>query len=181
MNNKKTVVINLLGGPGSGKSSMCASIFAALKWRDIETEMCLEYAKDRVWEGSAHVLENQLYVFGKQHHRMYRLKGKVDIIVTDSPLLLSIIYDSKNDTSFRQVVLNEFNSYENINLFVRRKKKYNPNGRLQTFEQAKEKDAEIKKLLKDNGIFFVEIDGSPSKITEIVDFILKEGDILNNA
>jgi hypothetical protein len=178
---KKTVVVNLYGGPGSGKSSLCASIFAELKWRDIETEMCLEYAKDRVWEGSAHVLENQLYVFGKQQHRMYRLNGKVDIIVTDSPLLLSIIYDSKNDTAFRQVVLNEFNSYNNINLFVRRKKKYNPNGRLQTFEQAKEKDVEVKSLLNDNGISYVEIDGEPSRIEEIVDFILKERNILNNA
>lgn len=58
-NGQKTLVINLFGGPGAGKSTFCASVFADLKWRDINCEMALEYAKDRVWEGSFNVLENQ--------------------------------------------------------------------------------------------------------------------------
>lgn len=103
---KKTLVVNLFAGLGAGKSSLCAHIFAALKWRDINCEMSREWAKDKVLEGSSHVLKNQMYIFGKQQHRLFSLKNEVDIVITDSPLLLSIIYDiKKRNKGFTSVVL----------------------------------------------------------------------------
>ena len=47
---KNTIVVNFIGGQGSGKSSMMADLFAWLKWNMIDCEMCTEYAKDLVWE-----------------------------------------------------------------------------------------------------------------------------------
>lgn len=173
MEHKKTIVINLFAGPGAGKSTFCASIFAQLKWKGVECEMALEYAKDRVWEGSNNVLENQLYVFGKQQHRMYRLNGKVDVIVTDSPLLNSIIYDVKNDEHLRTVILNEHNKYENMNFFIERFKPYQPKGRLQTEEGAKILDKEIKEMLNSYGISYDKIIGMPKNTEFIVNKILE--------
>lgn len=174
METKKTVVINLFAGPGSGKSTFCASIFAELKWKGVECEMALEYAKDRVWEGSNNVLENQLYVFGKQQHRMFRLNGKVDVIVTDSPLLNSIIYDVKNDEHFRTVILNEHNKYENMNFFIKRAKPYQSKGRLQTEDEAKSLDIDIRTMLSNYGVSFEEILGVPENSKVIVDKILNK-------
>jgi len=174
METKKTIVINLFAGPGAGKSTFCASIFAQLKWEGVECEMALEYAKDRVWEGSNNVLENQLYVFGKQQHRMFRLKGKVDVIVTDSPLLNSIIYDVKNDEHFRTVIINEHHKYENMNFFIKRAKPYHTKGRLQTEEGAKSLDKEIKDMLDSYNIVYEEILGVPENTKVIVDKILKQ-------
>ncbi len=45
-----TLVVNLLGGPGSGKSTTAADVFARLKWQDINCELVTEFAKDLVWE-----------------------------------------------------------------------------------------------------------------------------------
>ena len=64
------IVVNLFAGPGSGKSTTCAGVFSKLKLAGVNCEMALEYAKDKVWENSLDVLDDQIYVFGKQLHRL---------------------------------------------------------------------------------------------------------------
>lgn len=128
------LVINLFGAPGSGKSTGAAYIFAKLKMAGVNAELVTEFAKDKVWEENQEVFKNQAYIFGKQSFKMSRCKDKVDVIVTDSPLLLSAFYndDLVLGASFNNTVLNVFNSYDNLNFFLNRVKPYNPVGRLQT-------------------------------------------------
>lgn len=145
--NKKTLVVNLFAGPGTGKSTMMANIFAKLKWNGIDCEMAPEFAKDKVWEGSSHILNNQFYVSGKQYHRLQRLNGKVDVVITDSPLLLGLYYGNQEPQAFRDLLVHYFNTFDNLNIFLERIKLYNPNGRLQTEEQAREIDKEIMKIV----------------------------------
>ena len=45
---KKTLVVNLLGAPGSGKSTIAASIFSKLKFQNLNVELVSEYAKELV-------------------------------------------------------------------------------------------------------------------------------------
>ena len=88
----KTKLINLFGGPGIGKSTVAAHLYAHLKMEGYSAELVTEYAKDKVWEGSINVLRDQIYVFAKQRFRLGRIVGKVEYIVTDAPLLLSMVY-----------------------------------------------------------------------------------------
>ena len=141
------IVINLFAGPGSGKSTTCAGIFAKLKLAGINCEMALEYAKDKVWESSYEVLDDQIYVFGKQLHRIFRLKDKVEVVITDSPLLLSILYDKTENPYLRDLVLDQFEKFDNRNYFIHRDTDYNPKGRLQTESEAKEIDKVLINLL----------------------------------
>ena len=63
------------------------------KWHGIDCEYVSEYAKDRVWQGDQFVLQHcQLYVTGKQCLKIARLIGKVDVIVTDSPIAIGAMY-----------------------------------------------------------------------------------------
>lgn len=62
-----------------------------------KSEYVSEYAKDLVWSGSTQKLNDRLKVFAEQNHRLYRLKDKVDVVITDSPLLLSVIYRTIKD------------------------------------------------------------------------------------
>lgn len=170
----KTLVVNLFAGPGAGKSTSMAYIFAKLKSAGFNCEMAPEFAKEKVWENSLDVLNNQIYVFGKQHHTIHRLLGKVDIIITDSPLLLSIHYGSKCSKAFKLLVLEEHQKLNNINYFIVRSKKYNPKGRLQTEEQSIEIDSKIKNIISENDGIYKNVIASELFLTELTYEIIKK-------
>lgn len=146
----KTKVINLYGGPGTGKSTTAAHLFALLKLHGYNSELVTEFAKERVWGRDFEVLKDQIYVFGEQQHRIQRLIGKVDYIVTDSPILLSLYYGSHLSEAFQTLVLETHAKTDSINIFLNRVKPYNPNGRTQTQEQAEAIDVAIMDVLDAN-------------------------------
>ena len=169
-----TKVINLFGGPGCGKSTLAALLFAEMKMLGFHCEMALEYAKDKVWEESYHTLDNQIYVFGKQHHRMFRLQDHVDVIITDSPLINSILYDSTNNSMLRELVLFEFNKYQNYNFLIERPNIYDINGRMQNKEEAIKLDYKVEELLLTNNVHFDKIPYGHNGVKCIINLICNE-------
>jgi len=168
----KTLIINMYGGPGSGKSTLMAGLFAYLKNRGINCEMAPEYAKEKVWEESFRVLDNQLYVFAKQHHRISRLIGKVNVIITDSPLLLSLYYGGDKSKEFNDLVISEFRKTRHMDIFVKRCKPYNPKGRNQTEKEAKLIDKKIKAILDGLSGGYEVLKGEEASIKLLGDLIL---------
>lgn len=169
------LVVNLFGAPGAGKSSGAAYIFSKLKMMGVNAELVTEFAKDKVWEGSKEVFNNQAYIFGKQYFKMSQLKDKVDVIITDSPLLNSIYYSQDDKVlgdSSGKVVLNIFNSFENINFMIKRVKKYNPNGRFQDEADSDSMHGPICQMLRDFNIDYDIVSGDVSDYDEIVDYIV---------
>ena len=145
----KTLVVNLYGGPGTGKSTGAAIITGLLKSNGVDAEYVSEVAKDKVWEENKEALSNQAYMFGSQYYRISRVLGKVDVIVTDSPLLLTFIYnkDERLGNAFNAVALNVATSFNTLEVLLERTKKYNPNGRMQTEEESDEITNNIKGIL----------------------------------
>jgi RecA/RadA recombinase len=150
----KQIVVNFFGGPGSGKSTQAAKVFAELKEAGINAELITEYAKDLVYGESFHVMKNQLYIFAKQHHRMWRVSHKVQVIITDSPLPLSLIYGNNGSETFKSLVREEYENYNNYNVFLQRPNSYTAHGRTQTLEQAMDIDVTIKSVMRNNGYHF---------------------------
>lgn len=138
---KKCLVVNLFGTPSAGKSTGAAYVFSMLKMAGVNAELVTEYAKDKVWEENSEILskpDNQIYIFGKQFYRMNRCADKVDVIVTDSPLPISIIHNNSDilGDAFNEIVVNCFNSFNNMTYLLTRDKPYNPKGRYETEEEA---------------------------------------------
>ena len=168
-----TLVINLTGGPGTGKSTLSANLFAKLKMAGIDVEMATEYVKDLVWEESFKKIENQIYIFGKQHNRLYRLKNKVKVIITDSPLLNSIVYYNGNNPHFEPLVIWEFKDMNNLTFYLERSFEYVQNGRMQDIEGAKIVDDTYKNLLDKYEIDYTSI-RSPYNVDSIVESIISK-------
>ena len=170
---KKPIVINLFAGPGTGKSTSCAQIFAELKQKHVNCEMVREFAKDKVWENSIDVLNDQIYIFGKQQHKMRVLIGNVDVIVTDSPILLSLIYDKSGNQNFRNLVHDVHKEFTSINFLLEREKPFNPKGRLQNEEKARLLDIKIKDLLNELNVPFTIKKTNQTEISEISEIVLR--------
>lgn len=173
---KETLVVNLYGAPGSGKSTGAAYIFAKLKMLGINCELITEFAKDKVWENNLEVFNNQLYILGKQSFKTSRVLGKVDVIITDAPLFNNMLYlpeDQKHLFNAYKLIISDFSSkYDNFHYFIKRVKPYNPNGRYQTEEQSDKIGTDLKEQLLKNSIPVYTKDGDTAGYEEIIKDIL---------
>ena len=178
---RKPIVIALTGNPGVGKSTLAAYIFARLKMLDVNCELVTEFAKDKVWENNDTALANQVYIFAKQYYRLSRCADKVDVIVTDSPLVLTPLYNREPpeiSNPLNELSLAVYNAFNNLTYFVKRVKKYNPVGRLETEEESNAKGLKLRDLLDKHNIKFKVIDGdliSADVIVQDVIELLKKG------
>ena len=142
--------------------------------------MALEFAKDKVWEESFKTMDDQIYIFGKQFHKIWRLKDKVDVIITDSPLPISIVYDKENSKAFHELIMEQFNKFNNFNFLIERGTDYQEDGRVQTEEEAKEVDKVVKNVLDENKIDYttLPIEGAAKHISGLILNVLEETDKL---
>ena len=175
------IVVNLYGGPGAGKSTGSAYVFSRLKEAGVTAELVTEFAKDLTWDHSR-AIRDQMFVFGTQYHRLARLElDGVQVAVTDSPLLLSVVY-AKNDTRMkhrlsandRQVVAESMKrlnaSFDNRDFVIQRVKPYVGAGRNETEAEAKEIDRMIDEL----GLEPIRVDGMTTGYETIVQYVLGE-------
>ncbi len=178
------IVVNLMGGPGSGKSTAAAYIFSKLKMMGVNAELITEFAKDKVYEKNFFAIKNQIYIFAEQYYKLDCCKEQVDVIVTDSPIFLSIIYNQNKllGESFNKTVVNVYNSFNNLTYFLNRVVKFNPNGRLQKDEREADLiSQQILKQLKKYKIKYEVKDGNTKSCDEIINDVatkLKEKNLM---
>lgn len=155
-----TQVINLFGGSGLGKSTTAAGLFYEMKLRGHHCEMVREYVKQWAWDGIKVGQWDQIYLFGKQAKAESRLYGKVDVIVTDCPLLLSPIYESYYSPEDPVVIhsalafIKKANKLgiKHHNFILERNKVFDTRGRYETEEQARTVDCHVRVKLEEWGI-----------------------------
>mgnify|MGYP003298298200 CR=1 FL=1 len=156
---KKPIVINFFGEPSTGKSTAAAYVYSRLKMLGRSCEYVSEFAKDKVYENNAEVFKHQEYLFGKQSFKMARVADKVDIIVTDSPLVLSCIYNQNEvlGEEFNQTVVNVFKSYNNFNILLTRHFDYENVNRNHNQEEAEKVRQQIINKLKEYDISYTDL------------------------
>ncbi|MCL2463414.1 MAG: ATP-binding protein, partial [Defluviitaleaceae bacterium] len=153
-----TLVVNFFAGPSAGKTTCAWEVAAELKKKNIVTEYVPEYAKEMVWDNRRDLLdgsyEKQLQILEAQAHRVERLIGKVEVDVTDSPVLLQTAYCKENQAEFEKEAMRRFSATHNFNLFINRGEHFEQAGRIHTLEQSRAVDQEVKDILARNGIYY---------------------------
>lgn len=173
-------IINLYAGPGTGKSTTMAALFAELKYRGYNTEMITEVAKDAAWEGRGEkFFRAQDYIFGKQHFRIQRTIDDVEFLVTDAPLLQNLVYGKGHPLfpELQELIRAANRQYESIDVFLARsdEKPYNPKGRFQTEEQARAKDQEIMDMLDENLVDYYNMTFGRHNVKSIINIMEDKG------
>lgn len=178
---KKTKIINLFGGPGMGKSTITSGIFYELKKRNISCDNPYEFPKQVAWEENISQINDQLYIFANQHRGLVRSYGKVDFIILDSPILLSLVYKdgygkgyptSLYGESFDKMVLDVFNQYPNINFLLNKEiDQYQPEGRFQDHIESPIFHDKIKNILETHKLPYIDVKVDDNSVNKIINLI----------
>lgn len=175
---RNTIVINIAGGPGTGKTTIAAQLFSKLKEKGYEVENVSEFAKELVWEGRNEAFDDRLYMHGEQNHRLMQMNNKLDYIITDSPLFLTAVYNNyylkdKFPKSYNQMIenvtLETFKLYNNKVYLLDRNTGYKIVGRRENKNTAKQIDEALIKYLDKNKIKYKKL-----SLDNAVENILKD-------
>jgi deoxyadenosine/deoxycytidine kinase len=177
-----TKIINLFGGPGIGKSSIASGITYKLKSKHINCDNPYEFPKLLAWDENNSAIRDQLYVLANQHRGIVKSYGKVDYIILDSPILLSLVYKNyyrSNEypatlygDSFDKMVLDIHNQYDTLNIVLKRGNgKHNDKERYQSLEESIELDNLITSTLQVNNILFIEVELNENTVDNILSIL----------
>jgi len=165
-----TRVVNLFAGPGAGKSTLAAEIFYKLKNLGYSCEMVREYVKEWAWAGRKISAFDQFYIAATQAQIESTLYGKVEFLISDSPLLLGCFYEKYNHgdsialpSAIRLMNRAERLGVEYFNFYLIREKDYDSRGRYESKEEASELDGHLEQFLMNNGINYKTL----SEITQV--------------
>lgn len=177
-NEKQTLIIDIYGGPGSGKSSTAKMLSGLINSLGYTSETPEEYPKYLIHKEDFKSLNNQIGIFSEHKLRIDSLLGKYDFIVSDSPTLMQNIYikdiyGKKDYKHLRKLVKLEHQKHNDkrIAFFLNRKHNFKEIGRVQNEEQSLEKSKQIKKYLIKNEVNFFEYDTHFLLGLEILQFL----------
>lgn len=148
---KPTIVVEFWGGPGSGKTTAAHQLFGELKNLHLEVEYLPEQIKRHAWMGKTLTRADILDAVSQQLIREVELIGHVDILVTDSPVEMSIVYNPELKIETFQNLREVFGNHKyrtQMPYYVPRTKKYLKQGRWQNEEEAKKIDDKVADLLQ---------------------------------
>lgn len=141
----KGKVINILGGPGCGKSTYAAQLYSEMSKAGYSVELVTEFAKDLTLDNAHTILSDQVLVIATQYHRLRRAATVYDYVITDSPLLTSYIYNKDETTKHlvRCLCFDLSLFFSNINLFIEQMPRYVSVGRNESEEEAEKIHSKI--------------------------------------
>lgn len=173
---KESLVVNLFGSPGVGKSTIAADVYSKLNYLGVTSELATEFAKDCIWLNDRGTLNEQAIVWGNQLSRIKRLLGKVQVVVSDSPTPLSIVYKSQDyKKNFDDAVMEQFNGTRNLNFLLARTLPYITVGRKESAEEAERVHRDIKRMLDEYKVPYETLEGLPDENAyTVVKRVLKE-------
>lgn len=171
-----TKIINLIGGPGVGKSILASVIFVHLKLAGKSAEYVQEYAKSLVWQKDLDTLKNQYFISQQQYKMLKVLDGELQYVVTDGPLAQQLYYNQYyadnicNVSKTKEQIIKWMSEFDNINILIERNTShtYEQAGRYQNETQATSIDPILEQLLIDEGIQYFKVKSDIAIMNEFV-------------
>jgi tRNA uridine 5-carbamoylmethylation protein Kti12 len=154
-----TVIINLYGGPGIGKSTCAAYLYYLLKSQHKSVELVREYVKVWAWDNRKIRHYDQPHIVSKQIRDESLLYDKTDFLVTDSPVAMNLYYASLMSETIgcgiKELIRSfykqcEIDGHKHVNLLLQRVHPYDDAGRYQTAEEANQVDQALVTILEND-------------------------------
>jgi hypothetical protein len=167
-----TTIVNLIGGPGIGKSTCASYLTSQLSMRGSKCEYVQEWVKNWAYEKRPIQWYDQFYITAQQFNSEVKYYGLVDYVVTDSPYLLGAYYAKySNNFIIEDSIINliyEFmyqmtkSGHKYINVILERQVPYNYVGRYQSESEAIAIDSYLEELITQGFFNYQTLHASPT-------------------
>ena len=160
------VVINCFSGAGAGKSTVALLLAGLLKQSGVDCEYVDEWHKMSVWLNHGNVLQHPEMMLANQHQKLWALDGKVQVVVSDCPLLLFAPYAREYITDypyaeFEELSLRLNSKYDNYNVWINRNPDiFKQEGRVQTLDESIVMDNKIRTFVEANASIHTSVDNN---------------------
>jgi len=158
-------IINIVAAPCAGKSTLACKLFYELKKSHRNVEYVNEFAKTLIWEDRLEEINDQFYISRNQYNILKSVHGKVEHVICDSPLFMSLFYNSFNENNISNVektekyILEKMKIFakDSMYIFIKRDETlpYTVSGRIHDLEQSRVIEHEMIKLLDKHNIEYM--------------------------
>lgn len=160
------IVINCFAGAGAGKSTVALLLAGMLKQAGVDCEYVDEWHKMSVWLNHGNVLQHPEMMLANQHQKLWALDGKVEVVVSDCPLILFAPYAREyipgypfDEFEKLSMVLNA--KYTNYNVWINRNPDiFKQEGRVQTLAESVVMDNKIHAFVEHHGQIHISVDNN---------------------
>ena len=182
-------VINLIGAPGSGKSTTMLGLTYQMKMLGLSVENTPEYFKELILEGTDKCrFGGQLMVLAEQNKRLDRCVETNDFVITDCPLPLIGYYTHKAGgyaPSFDKMANEMYEMYDNVVYFIERTHAFEEEKRNHSDIQSRLIEQELPIYLEERGISFKRVKSHNNLVEELVkdmvfSNVIKQNQLENN-
>lgn len=161
---KSTLLVNVLGGPGLGKRALCDRLAKELEeaaglecavFSGLAKEAIAAGAGEQVREGGA---AHQSSILDLQERAVARSWGKVDVVLTDCSPIQGVQYVRERGEGWERALKKALDDYRKradatLNLYLERgSAKWSGEGRVHTYEEARQIDAGVLRTFVDYGL-----------------------------
>ena len=175
----KTKVVNIISGPGSGKSLMNCLIFTELKMMHYKVELVQEKAKELIYQKKFDILNDQFRVSTMQYNMIKSIDGQVEYITADSGIITGVYYNRHYATNTsdkkktEEMILEKNSEFDNIYIFLERNPEYEfeTNGRVHNEVESKVIDIQLKEMLFELHLPFKSFVSDRKNIPAILEYI----------
>ncbi|MBP5790104.1 MAG: PriCT-2 domain-containing protein [Neisseriaceae bacterium] len=151
-NPENKLLINIYGSPATGKSYTAEHLAAVLRDAGIDCELVTEYATELIHQGKIDELKDQVFVTGEQLRREQAALNHANIVITDSPTALGIIYAPEHQKAALHDIAAQSDKIPHINIFLRHDYEslstFSMNGRIHGKEESLAIQEQLIELLK---------------------------------
>lgn len=172
---KRTIVVNLIAPPNSAKRQTGEKLCEELLKQGVTCSLVSQSGKGHETARYSSV-KDEIYIFSKQFHKMFRLHGNIEVVVTDRPLVLSLYYNYKYGKGYynrlNDLILEQDKNFYNMNFYL--------DNRFPThdydidIEELMDMDGELKNLLKEFNISYMVVSDSQKRVKEMSELIIAE-------
>ena len=166
------MILNFVGGPAVGKTTFATSIYAKLKQKGVSVGLVTEFATQCIMEKNTDIFNYQYFISANQLYRQETAEQHYKMVVTDSPILLFMVYDENMDKDLEKFYIERYRQKDNLLFYIERNNDiFSPEGRRNTLQEGILIDEKIISILNKYKIDYTKLKNTEQSQNDILDIV----------